>query len=100
MTEEEKRAREAAAAQLLAKLEGFLDADGDFSKFQDRVKALEASFEGFSGLDVKAVNESLERLKAGQSRLVNEIKRSKHGLYVPGIEDEDFSVLKLSLIHI
>lgn len=93
LTEEEKKKREEAAAKLLQKMEAFLDADGGFEKFDERVKALETSITGFKGLDASEVAKQLEGLKAGQQKLTDQIRSSRNGLYVSGLEDEKFSVL-------
>lgn len=97
VTDDPKRVKE--AAKLLQHTEEFFDALGGYEKYADRVKALVTLSEAFEGIDVKKTLEELDRLKAGQETLTKQIRTSKHGLYVSGIEDyaDRFNALAYSV---
>jgi HK97 family phage major capsid protein len=88
------KSKEQQAAELLEKLNGLFEGDEGLPKMVNRLKVLEANFEELKGLNIKKAMEDFDRLKSGQETLTKQIRYSKRGLYVPGIEDEKFSVLK------
>ena len=92
-----KRFTEEQVAKLLGNLESFFDESGDFPKIKDRITALESMGARLAGLDPALIMTNYEALKAQQELLANAIKNSKRGLYVPGIENEKFSIVKALL---
>lgn len=82
------------AAELLQKLNGLFDGDNSLPNIIERFKHLETQVEEFKGLDMKKCLEEFDKLKAAQDTLVRQIRSSKSGVYVPGLEEEEFSLLK------
>jgi HK97 family phage major capsid protein len=99
------------AAVLLQQLDGFFDSDGEFKTMQSRLKALEDMkglvdglgwLEKLKDFDPSAIEERYEKLHEGQKSLQTAIRKSKHGFYIPGVEDlaDDFGVLRMmNAIH-
>lgn len=89
--------KEKELAALVERMESFFDAEGDFAKVNQRVKALEdMELVDLKDVDVKAVVEEVDKLKAGFEQVTKNIRSQRNGNYVPGIEDEgeNFSMLK------
>jgi HK97 family phage major capsid protein len=82
-------AKEQVAAKLLLKMEQVGDLLGQLPSFSDRIKAVE---ENLGKLNVKAVLDEFEKLKAGHEAIVEQLRRSRQGLYFPGLEDAKFSL--------
>lgn len=85
------------AARVLDELEGFFEADGRFTKLDERVKALGELIEPLKKLDPKEIAEKFDRWKAEKELLIRAIRGSTRAYYVPGIEGEKFSVIKAIL---
>lgn len=95
MTDEELKQLEARAAGIVARLEGLCgEGDDSLIGLKDKVKAVCASVEEFKKLNIANVCALVEQMKAQQDVLVRAIRGSKHGFYVPGIENEKFSLLR------
>lgn len=93
LTVQEKQAVK-QAAELVTKLNSLFEGDDSLPKTIDRIKAMQQTFKLFEGFDPKKIAEEVDRLKAGQDTLIKTIRTSKSGLYVPGMEDQKFSLLK------
>jgi len=73
-----------------------------FSTMENSQKEMKATIEKqnerlaqYEKLDIKSLLEEIERLKEGSSQIRRAIRRSRTGLYVPGIEDVDnFSLIR------
>ena len=89
-----KETQEQQFAKLLAQMEGIVGEKGEFTTFKSLVTALQTEVKELRGANTAKVLEELERMKAGQEQLARQIRNSRKGLYVSGIEDEDFSLLK------
>lgn len=89
--------KEQAAVQLLERLQGLFDDDGGIDSLMERLKMVEANYDELKGLDFKKAIEEIEKVRATQESLIQTIRSSKRGFYVPGIEDESFSLLKACL---
>jgi len=81
-------------AQLLTQMETLVGDDGEFASFKDLVTAIQTDVAALKKTDPAKVLEELDRMKSGQATLARQIRNSRRGLYVSGIEDEDFSLLK------
>jgi len=86
--------KEQRVAVLLEKLEGYLGENGEFKNHKEMLTALQADIAVLKKLDTAKVLEELDKFKAGQEVMIRQIRNSKKGLYVSGIEDQPFSVLK------
>jgi len=87
--------KEQQAAQLLEKLNSLFEGDEGLPKVLERLKVLEAFSEDLKGMDLKKAVEEFDLLKTRQESLVKQIRSSRRGFYVSGIEDiEEFSILK------
>lgn len=84
---------EKQAAQILTQIEGF---GKSVATLTDRIKNLQTESEEFKKLDIKAILDEVELLKASNERIVSAIKHNKRGLYVPGLEDatDKFSMIR------
>lgn len=87
---------EAKAAKLVLDLEPLLDKESpdNYMKLRDKVKTLMEIVDPIKGLDLKAVAENVEKIKAKQEQISDAIRSHKGGFYVPGIEDQKFSLWK------
>jgi len=90
----EPKSVEEQVALVVERMNGLFEGDESITTTLERVKALQATVDGFENLDLKAVVDEVEKLRAEQEKLVRSIRTSKKGVYVPGAEDEDFSCLK------
>lgn len=83
-------------ATLADRLEGLVGEDGEFTSTKQLVDSLVSGLEEVkkNGINAKSVMEQLDELKAGQDRLVKQIRTSRKGFYVSGQEDVEFSILK------
>ena len=92
-------------ARIAALADEVLAKDGRFPKLEQRVVALAGLLgineEGEDGVDIKAVVEDVERLKAAQDALAARVRTARTPYYVPGLEDEahKFSVTRAILAH-
>lgn len=85
---------EKQVAELVAKFEQLFEGDDNIVTTMDKVKTLASEFSEIKALDLKKVVSEYDRLRAGQETLERAIRNSKRGLYVPGIEDQEFSLVK------
>ena len=92
-----KKSREEVAAALMMKLEGFFAEKGGFSTLTERVKAIEDICEGLKGLNVKEAVQAYDKIKSRQELLEKQVKSNRGGIYVPGIENETFSLSRACL---
>lgn len=88
------KTKEQQVAELFDKFSGLFEGDDSLPNTIDRVKRLVSQMENVEGLDLAKVVEEVDRLKAAQHTLTQQIRGSKGRFYVPGIEDEEFSMLK------
>ena len=88
------KTKEEQFAELFAKLNGLFEGDDSLPNTINRVKALASEMDMLKGLDLKKVVEEVDKVRAGQESLVKAIRTSKRGFYVPGIEDQEFSLLR------
>jgi len=85
---------EQEAAEVVRQLQALLTGEDSLSVTVQRVKDLQSVVEPLKGLDPAKIMEELDKFRASQERMVTLIRGSKRGFYVPGIEDEKFSMLK------
>jgi len=85
---------EEQVATVVQRVNGLLDGDESLSATQEKLKALKESVDGLEALNIAGVVEEIEKLRAAQELLVKQIRTSRKGVYVPGVEEEDFSVVK------
>lgn len=85
------------AAKLLGELGDLMDGDEGLKTMASRMKALEGSVEELAGLDIGKAVEKFEQLQEGLKAVENQIRTSRSGAYVPGLEDEskNFSLVRL-----
>jgi HK97 family phage major capsid protein len=88
------KTKEEQLAELALKFNDLFEGDDSLPKTIDRVKALVETTDELKTLDLKKVVEEVDKLRAGQEKLVSALRSSKRGMYVPGIENEEFSMLK------
>lgn len=86
--------KEEQLAEIVVRFNELFEGDDSLPKVIDRVKALTSKMDDLEALDIAKVLEEVDKLRAGQDKLVTALRSSKRGLYVPGIEDEQFSMLK------
>jgi len=94
LTDEELKALEARAVAVVARLEGMFTGEDSLVNLKERVKLVLDSVDAFKKLNLEKVVTEVERMKAAQDVLVRALRSSKGGFYVPGIENEKFSLLK------
>ena len=88
----------ARTAQLLAQLDDFFEEKGGFDTTSSRIKALEdLGLIDLKKIELKAINEAVDLVKAQQERMEKQIRAHRGGLYVSGIEDQKVSLLKCSI---
>ena len=97
MTTMTKEQKEAKMAILLERLSELFEGDDSVPKMKDKLKLLTTEFGEFKKVDTKNLLAEVDKIKAGQEKLIKQIRYSKNGLYVPGAEDVEFSVLKAML---
>lgn len=85
---------EQRAAEAIERLEKLFEGDDSLTKTIDRVKAIQSRFEELKGLDPAKIATEIDKIKATQETFTKMIRTSKKGLYVPGLEDHEFSLLK------
>lgn len=88
------KTREEQAAELLAKLNGLFEGEDSLTTIIDRIKELESVSDAFKGIDLRKTLEEIDALKTGHERIKEQIRTSKSGVYIPGIEDEEFSLVR------
>jgi HK97 family phage major capsid protein len=88
------KTKEQQVAELLEKFNGLFEGDDSLPTTISRVKVLQEEFKELKGLNLTTVVQEVEKIRAGQEKLIKQIRSSKRGFYVPGIEDEEFSMLK------
>lgn len=88
------KTKEQKFAELVEKFNGLFEGDDSLPTTIDRVKTLGSQLGVLEGLDLPKVVEEVDRLRAGQEKLREQIRTAKGRFYVPGIEDEEFSMLK------
>ena len=83
---------EAQAKKIEQTLDRFIGGDLDVKTLKEELKALKEK-------DLKDLIESLEKVKAHQATMKEQIRTSKHGFYIPGIEDKskDFNFMRACL---
>jgi HK97 family phage major capsid protein len=81
-------------AELLAKMTGLFQGDDSLEKIVGRIKQLEAQVEAFKGVDIKKTLDEVDRIRAKQESIVDQIRRNRSGVYVPGLEDQEFSLVR------
>ena len=91
LTKEQKDQR---LAVLLERMSELFEGEDSVPKMKDKLKLLQSEFGEFKKIDTKSILTEVDKLKAGQEKLIKQIRTSKNGLYVPGAEDEEFSCLK------
>jgi len=92
MTPEEIKAQK--EKQLAAMIQDIADPNEGFLATREKVKGLLTMVEQFKGLEASKILAQLELLKAKQESFTEMVKRSKHGPYISGIEDQKFSILR------
>lgn len=94
---------EAKAAELLSQLGDFVTVLGEgglaglktrFDEMKAKISTVES---GFASLDFAKVAREVEVQKARQDDLIRTIKSSRKGLYVSGLEDQPFNLLRACL---
>ncbi len=85
------------SAEIVKGLEDFLKAGGGLSVLAQKVKDLSDRMEPLNGFSPKDWIEQIQKQKTQQEMMASMIRRSRNGLYVSGIEDEPFSMLKAAL---
>ncbi len=85
---------EKQTAELVDKLKGLFEGDDNIVSTIDKVKALASEIKEIQALDLKKVCEEYDKIKANQESLQKAIRFSKRGLYVPGLEDQQFSLVQ------
>lgn len=88
------KTKEEQLAELALKFNELFEGDDSLPKTIDRVKALVSEVDGLKTLDLQKVVTEVDKLRAGQETLIKALRSSKRGLYVPGVEDQEFSMLK------
>lgn len=89
MSPEEQRQK---AAETLDRIGEFLDKE--YPTDREKLEAVSKGFDELKGLDIKAALATIEGKQAAMQKHVDAIRRSKGGLYVSGIEDEQFSLCR------
>lgn len=89
LSPEEQRQK---AAETIDRMGEFLDQE--YPTDREKLQAVAAGFDELKGLDIPKAMEDLEARQSKMERHVEQIRRSKGGLYVSGIEDEEFSLCR------
>ena len=88
------KTKEEQLAEIAVKFNELFEGDDSLPKTIDRVKTLVADVDELKTLDLAKVVVEVDKIRAGQEKMVTALRSSKRGLYVPGVEDEEFSMLK------
>lgn len=85
------------STEIVQGLENFFKAGGGLTELATKVKGLSDRMESLNGFSPAEFLKQLQQQKAVQDQMAGMIRRSRHGLYVSGIEDQGFSLLKTVL---
>ncbi len=80
------------AADILERLDDVLT--NDYPTTKGKLTALEGAVEDLKGLDIKGTLEEYDKRIAAQDAVAKRIKASKGGLYISGVEDEQFNLCR------